>query len=186
MAAVAACVAAAAVLVIDRVTAGGGSALTAQGEPVAATAIPASELESLRSARAEGKVFVLRKTRLRSFYRIETVGGGTCFATGTGPRPQFGVIACQSDFPSEAQAILDQSLISFGSEGSRIDGLMGFAADHVARVAVLDLRGRAFSAPVVRNTYVLTPPALPPVEATEIVAYDAKGAVVTRLPVTMG
>lgn len=122
----------------------------------------------------------------RSFYVIHRENGGPCFASGPANQPvRLGTTMCPKpgtalSFPSAGQPILDHSSYAVAADSpvSQIEYLAGFAADPVARVAVIDLRGEvAASTAVVDNVYVAE---IAPTPITELVAFDRAGRVLFR------
>jgi hypothetical protein len=136
------------------------------GEPYRAT-LPRDEVLLQRLAkdgREIGRTLIMGRRGDRAFYRI----GAECFATGpASPTMQsFGLIVCSPVFPSVARPIIDFTV--FHSPGSSDEGRpttltvyasAGFAADGVAKVALVDEAGDVVAeTAVVDNTYSFDPP----------------------------
>lgn len=123
----------------------------------------------------------------KSLYAARSESGGVCvaIAAATAGAPSFTQMRCGNggaeSFPSAAVPVLLMSPVF--SETDSPDGylqqLAGFAADAVARVAVLGPSGVVVSAPTTNNTFIAAVPHEP---VTELRAYDASGEVVWSLP----
>jgi hypothetical protein len=118
-----------------------------------------------------------------SFYAARGTEDTLCFAIAivSTPRPKPGALACLSNrpnrFPSAQQPILDFSPLASGGNlhGTHVAALIGFAADGVARVGVVDETGVLHSVPVIKNLYATQKGALPNVAEKALVALDVKG-----------
>lgn len=149
------------------------SPVSENGTPIDLSEISAPDKRALDSTGVDGNPRLLRILHGRAFYRFSGKAGDDCYATGSSAQApvQFGTIACPKGFPTE-QPILDQSVFKFYPSGMvKPLALQGFAADRVARVAVVDAGGTAYSTPVVNNVYFLAN--LPDVAVTRLVAFDA-------------
>ena len=146
-------------------------------------AVLRTEPNSPALKRLNGKVSIrLLATRGgRSFYVIEVHGPriSQCLAIAREGRPDlFRGFECGSgdDFPSRRRPIADFSAFYSKRGGeTHIDRLEGFAADAVAKVALLDEDGKLVApVPVIDNTY-LRMTGFPTGRLQAIVAYDRTG-----------
>ncbi len=150
-----------------------------QGQPIPTGETPFTRITELNRALEElGFPSTLQRLDQRdgiSFYVTRRADGTFCFAVeseaGKG-------VACDvgsptgAVFPSPQRPIIDFSRFSHGAR------LAGFAADGVARVALIDASGATIaSAPVVRNVYA---DASPPAGAAGVEVLDRHGTVVYR------
>jgi hypothetical protein len=148
------------------------SPVSNNGTPIDLSGISAQDKHALDSTGVDGNPRLLRVIHGRAFYRFSGKAGEDCYATGSSAQApaQFGTVACPKGFPTE-QPILDQSFFKFYPSGVvKPLALQGFAADRVARVAVVDAGGIAYSTPVVNNVYFFAE--LPDVAVTRLVAFD--------------
>ena len=160
------------------------------GRAVPAGQIAMTKVSALRRAGFSGGVNKVAEREGIAFYVGRSPSGGSCFATGPagGATPSFGILACQrvgdDVFPSAARPIVDYSPLGAkeGSAAVFVRKLVGFAADGVAQVAVVDESGALTRTPVVENVYASA--ALPEVPARAIVALDRDGDVVYTHPLT--
>jgi hypothetical protein len=121
------------------------------------------------------------------FYTVRGKDQRQCFGVSSGPgaKSELTTLMCLSAdgpeaFPSPSRPVLDLSPV-MGRDGSTqmyFPRLMGFAADGVAEVGVLDLDGRTHTTPVDDNVYFAENVADIPAQAQ--VALDAEGDVVWR------
>jgi hypothetical protein len=121
------------------------------------------------------------------FYTIRGKDQRQCFGISSGPsaKSELTTLMCLSAdgpaaFPSPSRPVLDFSPV-MGRDGSThmyFPSLMGFAADGVAEVGVVDLEGRTHTTPVEANVYFTENLANVPAQA--LVARDADGKVVWR------
>ena len=157
-----------------------------QGQPVAASDTPFSKVSGLEQAMSElGFPSTLQLLATRdgiSFYAVRRADGHVCVAIDAAPGAgdHKGVGCDLGDpslpgtpaFPSPQRPIIDFSRFSGGAR------LMGFAADGVASVDLLDADGNVIdSAPVIGNVYV---DANPPAGGAAVEALDSQGAVVVK------
>ena len=157
-----------------------------QGQPVAASDTPFSKISGLNEAMGElGFPSTLQLIATRdgiSFYAARRADGHVCVAIDAAPGAdgQKGVGCDLGDpslpgtpaFPSPERPIMDFSRFSGGAR------LMGFAADGVARVDLLDAAGNVIdSAAVIDNVYA---DANPPAGAAAVEALDSSGAVIVK------
>jgi hypothetical protein len=163
---------------------GGLLGFSTQGQPVAASDTPFSKVSALSQAMSElGFPSTLQLIATRSgisFYAARRADGHVCVAIDAAPGADGhkGVGCDLGDpslpgtpaFPSPERPIIDFSRFSGGAR------LMGFAADGVASVALLDAAGNVIdSAPVIDNVYAH---ANPPAGAEAVEALDSRGAVI--------
>lgn len=121
------------------------------------------------------------------FYTVRGEGQTQCFGIRSGPAADstFTTLTCQSPddaapFPSPSRPVLDLSPI-MGQEGNtrvHLPRMIGFAADGVAEVGVVDADGHIHTTPVQANVYFTEDFADFPAQA--MVALDAQGEVVWR------
>jgi hypothetical protein len=156
---------------------GGLLGFSTQGQPVATRDTALSQVSGLKDAMQElGFPSTLRLLDRREgigFYAARRASGNFCFAIErrTG-EAGVGCVLGGPSFPSPERPILDFSRFSHGAR------LIGFAADGVANVYLLDDSGRVIaSAPVVNNVYAN---ADPPAGAVAVEAVDSHGTVVYR------
>jgi hypothetical protein len=163
---------------------GGLLGFSTQGQPVATGDTPFSRVSGLNEAMSElGFPPTLQLIATRdgiSFYAARRADGHVCVgidaAPGTGAHQGVGCdlgdpsLPGTPAFPSSERPIIDFSRFSGGAR------LMGFAADGVASVDLLDAAGNVLdSAPVVDNVYV---DASPPTGGVAVEALDGSGAVI--------
>ena len=124
-----------------------------------------------------------------AFYAGRAPDGTLCLGTELrdAPRPQPGTLACltgRDRFPSARHPIVDFSPVESGGglHGTHVAALIGFAADGVARVGVVDLDGAFHSVPVVNNIYASGKGVLPNLPMRALVAVDAQGKSVFEQP----
>lgn len=114
------------------------------------------------------------------FFRL---GDSSCYATGGEDRPphRLSDVMCSESFPSPSQPVLLSIRVDglSSDDPGRVSFVEGVAADSVAAVAVESAGGVAASARVVANLFRLDNI---PSEATHVVALDADGAAVYRVP----
>jgi hypothetical protein len=123
----------------------------------------------------------------RSFYRLSE----HCYGSGPAPPTNhvFGQISCTPAFPSRNRPVLDTTV--YGTiagpderpqpEAMTVHRSEGFAADGVAKVALVDADGQVVAETlVVDNIYSFGP--APPGNAARVIAYDAAGEVVFSQP----
>lgn len=156
---------------------GGLLGFSTQGQPVATSDTALSQVSGLREAMQElGFPSTLRLLDRREgigFYAARRASGNFCFAIErrTG-EAGVGCVLGGPAFPSPERPILDFSRFSHGAR------LIGFAADGVANVSLLDDSGRVIaSAPVVNNVYA---DADPPAGGVAVEAADSDGSVIYR------
>jgi hypothetical protein len=150
-----------------------------RGTPVATSDTPFARLSSFTEAFQElGVPSTLQLLATRegiSFYVARRSDGKYCFAVASAGRRGAGCdlgSPAGAVFPSPQRPIFDFSRFSQGER------LVGFAADGVASVALIDASGAVVdSAPVIDNVYA---DASPPPGAAGIEALDARGTVVYR------
>jgi hypothetical protein len=114
------------------------------------------------------------------FYSAPSVSGaGTCFGIGIAGQG-IGSLGCPAPsqrfaFPSAARPLFDMSGMAWdpATKATDIRGLMGFAADGVANVGIIDAQDRIHTTTVVRNVYASR--AFGGIDARVIVAYDRSG-----------
>jgi hypothetical protein len=156
------------------------------GQPVATSDTPFSTISGLNQAMSElgfpSTLHLIASREGISFYAARRVDGHVCVAIDAAPGADDhkGVGCDLGDpslpgapaFPSPERPIIDFSRFSGGTR------LMGFAADGVATVALLDAAGNVIdSAPVVDNVYV---DAHPPAGGAATEALDSHGAVIVK------
>jgi hypothetical protein len=152
---------------------------SAQGTPVATGDTPFARLSGFSEAFQElGIPSTLQLLATRdgiSFYVARRVDGKYCFAVASAGRRGAGCdlgSPAGAVFPSPRRPIFDFSRFSHGAR------LVGFAADGVASVALIDASGGVIaSAPVIDNVYA---DASPPPGAAGVEALDVHGKVVYR------
>ena len=152
---------------------GGLFGFSNEGTPVETSALPFAQDSGLYQAMEEldfpSRLQLLTERDGIKFYAARRANGYFCFAIDFGARRAVG---CNFSprFPSPERPIVD---FSGFSKGARI---VGFAADGVSRVALVDAAGTQIaSAPVIDNVYAAsnTEPGAVGVEAV-----DARGNVV--------
>ena len=150
-----------------------------QGEPVATSDTPFAQVTALNAALQElgfpATMQLLARRDGVSFYGARRSDGTFCFAVESSARRGVG---CDNGspsgaaFPSAERPIIDFSRFSDGAR------LVGFAADGVATVALVDASGATIAtAPVSDNVYANVNP---PAGAAGVVALDAEATVVYR------
>jgi hypothetical protein len=122
------------------------------------------------------------------FYTVRGESQRQCFGYSAGPDVQserFTALMCPSPdgpavFPSSTSPILDMSphMGRLGSNRVHFPKIIGFAADGVAEVGIVDLHGRRHTTPVESNVYVAENLADVPAQAQ--IAVDTQGDVVWR------
>ena len=159
---------------------GGLLGFSTQGQPFAAGDTPFARVTALNAALHDlgfpSTMELIARREGVSFYAARRSDGTFCFAVDSGGTRQG--VGCDNGspagaaFPSPQRPIIDLSRFSGGRR------LVGFAADGVASVALIDASGATIaSAPVVDNVYAdLSPPA----GAAGVTALDANGTVVYR------
>lgn len=142
-----------------------------EGTPVPTNASPFAEDSSLNQAMQElgfpSRLHLLEERDGVRFYAASRQNDTFCFAVALDGRKAVG---CAPAFPSPRRPIVDFSRFS---KGARI---VGFAADGVSTVALVDATGATIaSAPVIDNVYaaINTTPG-----AVGVQALDPQGAVV--------
>lgn len=158
---------------------GGLLGFSTQGTPVATSDTSFAHLSSFADALQQlGVPSTLHLLGTRdgiSFYVARRADGKYCFAVESAARRGVGCdlgTPAGAVFPSPERPIFDFSRFSHGAR------LVGFAADGVASVALVDASGAVIaSAPVIDNFYA---EASPPPGAAGIEALDAHGTVVYR------
>jgi hypothetical protein len=126
------------------------------------------------------------------FHSVRGKDQRQCFgiSSGASAKSELTTLMCLSAdgpaaFPSPSRPVLDFSPV-MGRDGSThvyFPSLMGFAADGVAEVGVVDLEGRTHATPVEANVYFTENLANVPAQA--LVALDAGGKVVWRRDVRL-
>ena len=146
-----------------------------EGTPVPTNASPFAQDSSLNQAMQElgfpSRLHLLTERDGVRFYAARRKNGAFCFAVDLDGRKAVG---CSGNpaFPSPQRPIVDFSRFS---KGARV---VGFAADGVSAVALVDAAGATIAtAPVVDNVYAVTN-ATP--GAVGVQALDSQGAVVYR------
>lgn len=158
---------------------GGLFGFSTQGAPVAAGDTPFTHLSGFAEAMQELAVpSTLQLLATRDgigFYVARRADGKYCFAVDSSTHKGLGCdlgSPAGAVFPSPQRPIVDFSRFSHGAR------LVGFAADGVAGVSLVDSSGAVIaSAPVVDNVYA---DASPPSGAAGVEALDAHGKVVYR------
>jgi hypothetical protein len=123
-----------------------------------------------------------------AFYAGGARDGTLCLGTELvdRPRPQPGALACLTghEFPSAEHPIVDFSPMEVGGavHGTHVGRLIGFAADGVARVGVVDVEGTFHSVPVINNIYASGKGVLPDVPMRALVAVDGQGRTLFEQP----
>ncbi len=161
--------------------------LSNSGNPVSIEVFPTYQVSALKEIGfPAGEVRLLAERSGIGFYAAKNTAGKYCFAIGFGSSttPRLDALACQGgvigSFPSASDPVADFSGVRAAAEGSTsVVTLAGFAADDVARVAVLGRNGKTIaSTQVESNVYAAGD--LPQTEASAIVAYDQAKNVVFR------
>jgi hypothetical protein len=123
----------------------------------------------------------------RFFYRLVQPDGTVCYAIDTTGGDHLGNTSCPASgttFPTSSDPVLDLSIFESTSHipgDFHIVSAQGFAADGVASVALLNSDGRLVSRKrTAGNVYALDVPSGR--AATSVVAYDARGSEVYRVP----
>jgi hypothetical protein len=148
-----------------------------QGQPVTTSDTALSQASALNAAMQElGFPSTLQRLDQRDgigFYAGRRADGTLCLAIErTDGKGGVGCVLGGPSFPSPKRPILD---FSGFSEGVR---LVGFAADGVASVSLLDAAGAVIAtAPVVNNVYANTNP---PTGGVAVEALDRNGTIVYR------
>jgi hypothetical protein len=114
----------------------------------------------------------------RVYFAGRAENGGTCVAIGNkGDSHLFGSITCVADFPSSARPLLDESAWSGPGPDASIVRFEGFAADGVARTALLMADGSLAAATPVEDNVYFRADGLPTEPASGIVALDENSTV---------
>ena len=150
-----------------------------RGEPVATGETPFARVTALNAALQElgfpSTMQLLARRDAVSFYGARRGDGTFCFAVDSAAGQGVGCDTgspAGAAFPSAQRPIIDFSRFSGGER------LVGFAADGVATVALVDASGATIAtAPVIDNAYANVNP---PAGAAGVVALDAEGTVVYR------
>jgi len=155
-----------------------------QGEPVNPGPGQRHELQNVGARRA----WLLAARNARSFYRLSRDDGSVCYAVNSSPdTDRIGNTVCPltpTQFPTPTTPVLDLSVFESTSHvpgDFHVVAAQGFAADGVAKVALLDRQGRVIARQrAADNVYAVD---LPPGRlAATVVAYDADGGEVFRVP----
>ena len=172
--------------------AGGGGRADPPFDYISNAGVPVRNLaetdaRTLVSGGGKPELHLLGKRGVRAFYTAPGRAGGRCFATGSLASGRIGVLACPSpnapegtpDFPSKEQPILDMSPAVLDPATDEIHHfwLAGFAADGVAKVAIIDSDGVVHAARVSNNIYFAE---LPRVKERALIAVDTNGLEVYR------
>jgi hypothetical protein len=120
-----------------------------------------------------------------AFYLVRGHKDRQCFGISSDAGETYETLMCpgsdgQATFPSPSTPLLDLSA-TVSQEGSTrvyFPRLIGFAADGVAEVGLVDLDGHTHTTPVKGNVYVTTDVGDVPAQA--LVAFDSRGKVVWR------
>ena len=158
---------------------GGLFGFSTRGAPVATGDTPFAQVTALNAALDDlgfpATMELLARREGVSFYGARRSDGRFCFAVDSGARQAVG---CDNGspsgaaFPSVQRPIIDFSRFSGGAR------LVGFAADGVASVALIDASGATIaSAPVVDNVYAEVNV---PADGAGVEALDSQGTVVYR------
>ena len=144
-----------------------------EGTPVATSGLPFAEDSSLNEAMEElgfpTRLQLLAERDGVGFYAARRADGAFCFAVEIDGRKAVGCNLSPA-FPSPQRPIVDFSRFSNGAR------IVGFAADGVRAVALVDASGATIAtAPVIGNVYAASN-ATP--GAVGVAALDAQGAVV--------
>lgn len=144
-----------------------------EGTPVPTSASPFSQDSSLNQAMREldfpSRLHLLTERDGVKFYAARRANGAFCFAIDLDGRKAVGCNATPA-FPSPERPIIDFSRFS---KGARI---VGFAADGVSTIALIDASGATIAtAPVIDNVYAASNTAP---GAAGVQALDAQGTVV--------
>ena len=142
----------------------GAVGVSAGGDPLNPAEIPANEKAMLAASNVRADQVRPIASRGGSHFYIGTgANGKQCFIAGVarGPAPHFGIVHCPSaqpdgpTFPSATLPLLDFSSYRSGIDGETIGltRMVGFAADSVAEVAIIDGDGNAHRARAVNNVY---------------------------------
>jgi hypothetical protein len=154
------------------------------GRPVNPGPLQRKEMENVEAT----SVALLAARDNRSFYRLSRDDGNVCYAINSSTEPDhIGNTVCPltpTSFPTPSTPVLDLSVFESTSHTPgdfHVVAAQGFAADGVASVELVDGKGhliaRRWNAD---NVYALDVP--PGRVATGVVAYDADGAEVFRVP----
>ncbi|MGH2920925.1 MAG: hypothetical protein ACRDKU_02530 [Gaiellaceae bacterium] len=161
--------------------------LSNTGVPV--TDVAAKDIEALQSSGGKGELRLLDEREGVMFFTAPALHGGLCFAVGPASTKRISVLFCPGQeaaalFPSDDSPILDMSGKAFSNEGGVIFlQLVGFAADGIADVAVIDSNGTRHAAAVQRNVFARR--MMPGESIQAIVALDASGKEVFRRDVSI-
>lgn len=156
---------------------GGLLGFSTQGQLVATSDTALSQTSGLNAAMQElGFPSTLHRLDQRdgiSFYAARRADGNLCLAIERADgKGGVGCVLGGPSFPSPERPILDFSRFSQGAR------LVGFAADGVAGVSLLDASGAVIAtAPVVNNVYA---DATPPAGGVAVEALDRNGTVIYR------
>ena len=142
-----------------------------EGTPVQTSASPFTRDSSLNQAMQElgfpSRLHLLTERDGVGFYAARRENGVFCFAVDLDGRKAVG---CAPAFPSPQRPIVDFSRFSRGAR------IVGFAADGVSTIALVDRSGGTIAtAPVINNVYAATNTTP---GATGVEARDGQGAVV--------
>lgn len=168
--------------------------LTNEGQRIDRTQLSLSELSGLDESGFAGDVRLLGRRAGVAFYAAAGRSGGLCFATGSasGAAPKLNYfMGCQratsSSFPSPKEPILDLSPLKSPNprEVVYVQRLAGFAADGVARVAVVGLDGSMVHTADVADNIYATEWFSTDIPSTTIVALDREGHVLYRKPLLL-
>jgi hypothetical protein len=165
-------------------TGGDLTRMSNHGRPVDPGPRQRKEMENVEAT----SVALLSERDNRSFYRLSRDDGNVCYAIDNSTEPDhIGNTVCPltaTSFPTPNTPVLDLSVFESTSHvpgDFHVVAAQGFAADGVASVVLVDGNGhfiaRRRSA---NNVYALDVP--PGRVATAVVAYDADGAEVFRVP----
>jgi len=154
--------------------------LSAVAKGVSPSDVPASKRAQLDAVGSTGiRQIAVRDGR--AFFVIDKSDGSHCYAVGDeGDSNLFGGIECPatSFFPTPAHPILDMSVVRLSPADPRptLTRLEGFAADGVARVAVITASGQVTAdTPVIDNVYSAQGNQLPDQPINGLVAFGADG-----------
>ncbi len=158
-------------------------------QPVELTAVDAQALERFsQSGDSLGDVSLLATRGGRLYYRIANQTGHDCFAVGPAQPMEYrlGQIMCAAAFPSEAQPLLDFTVLrqpEADASSARVLRSEGIAANGIAEIGFETADGRVVAVtPVMNNVYHVVAP--PGQHVTRLVARDASGAVLWAVPFT--
>lgn len=155
-----------------------------QGEQVNPGPGQRHELQNVGASGA----WLLAARNERSFYRLSRDDGSVCYAVNSSTdADRIGNTVCPltpTSFPTPTAPVLDLSVFESTSHvpgDFHVVAAQGFAADGVGAVALLDQKGRTVTRRrAAGNVYAID--VAPGRVATTVVAYDANGAEVFRVP----